>query len=227
VSHTDFFVIIFITTIIGYLVVRKLFRIKTTIFFAGLVGVLTGILAGAILAWPFTLIPHPYSRWIPWAISLITPLVFLEFFILKNAYLWSLFKKLVWGRIGSMWLFQPFNFPIIIDRETLEDIRFYRMTQAGFVYGHLLILKQDLDDLKMFLESESKAKRLMAARGLETYTTLHQTPRIILEIVDVPKDQLINLALRRGAKIMTVNNQLVKEGRAKNVTVLNINEIIS
>ena len=138
-ASRDIFIIIFILTIVSYIAIRRYYRINTLAFFYGLLGILVGIFFGALLVLPFDYFFNPYIKWMPWVISYVTPLLFLEIFLFQGEKITKFVKRNIASRLSGLRVFKRYITPILIDQETLGNQKFLKMVEAGFIWGHIMI----------------------------------------------------------------------------------------
>jgi len=83
-DQRSFAIIIVLTTIISYLIIRKFFKIAPRYLMYGILGVVTGITIGTIIAWPLSALLGQFGVIVaPYILGLIL-LVFVEFFIIEG-----------------------------------------------------------------------------------------------------------------------------------------------
>ena len=229
-ASRDIFIIIFILTIVSYIAIRRYYRINTLAFFYGLLGILVGIFFGALLVLPFDYFFNPYIKWMPWVISYVTPLLFLERFF-QGEKITKFVKRNIASRLSGLRVFKRYITPILIDQETLGNQKFLKMVEAGFIWGHIMIPKQSLDQLKKDLQGSNRAKKMTAAKALEAFSVLEQTPRIIVEKVVLRSDlslydSLLETVYSRGGKIYSFDDNLIRAAKKAGCDVADLNKII-
>jgi uncharacterized protein YacL len=118
----------------------------------------------------------------------------------------------------------------LLDTSVLIDGRIADICEAQFLDGILVVPKFVLHELQSVADSSDGLKRPRGRRGLEVLDRIRKMPGIRLEIledhlsptVDVDH-QLVELALRTGAKIVTNDFNLNKVATVQGVAVLNVN----
>ena len=227
----NIFIIIFIVTVVVYLALRRYYKISSLAFFYGLLGLLVGIFVAAILALPFNYIKEPYSYWMPWVISYLTPLLFLEIFLFQGERLFRFLQRIVGSGLQSIWIFKRYIPPIMIDQQTLANPKFLKMVQAGFVWGHVMVPNQVFERIKKGIGSPNRAQRVSSMKAFEVYSILAETPRIILEKVELHEninfyDSLLETTYNRGGKILTFDQNLAERAKKAGVEAIDLNKII-
>jgi uncharacterized protein YacL len=118
----------------------------------------------------------------------------------------------------------------LLDTSVLIDGRIADICEAQFLDGILVVPKFVLHELQSVADSSDGLKRPRGRRGLEVLDRIREMPGIHLEIledhlsptVDVDH-QLVEVALRTGAKIVTNDFNLNKVATVQGVAVLNVN----
>lgn len=83
-DQKSFAIIIALTTIVSYLIIRKFFKIAPRYLLYGILGVVVGITIGTIIAWPLSALLGQFGLIVaPYILGLIL-LVFVEFFIIEG-----------------------------------------------------------------------------------------------------------------------------------------------
>jgi len=83
-DQKSFAIIIILTTIVSYLIIRKFFKIAPKYLMYGILGVVVGIIIGALIAWPFSVLFGQFGIIVsPYILGLIL-MVFVEFFIIEG-----------------------------------------------------------------------------------------------------------------------------------------------
>lgn len=92
-DQKSFAIIIALTTIVSYLIIRKFFKIAPRYLMYGILGVIIGIVAGIVIAWPFSAFLGQFGIIVaPYILGLIL-LVFVEFFIIEGKYIFVLVQR--------------------------------------------------------------------------------------------------------------------------------------
>lgn len=94
-ASADVFLIIFLITLISFLVVRKFFSIKPIRLFYGLSGLTVGVIIGSLISLPFMFFPPSWNFWLPFIINTLISLSFLELFLLKGESIFLTLKTIL------------------------------------------------------------------------------------------------------------------------------------
>lgn len=124
-----------------------------------------------------------------------------------------------------------FKSPIVVDTSVFVDGRVLDIAKSGFLSGELLVIPSVISELQMLADSASDLKRARGRRGLDVIADLKKTHGVTVRVLDEePSDgqvdsKLVTLARKLRAKVMTTDFNLNKVARARNVAVLNINDL--
>ncbi|RLA99518.1 MAG: PIN domain nuclease [Deltaproteobacteria bacterium] len=122
--------------------------------------------------------------------------------------------------------------PKVLDTSSIIDGRIADVCETGFLEGPILIPQFVLRELQHIADSTDPLKRNRGRRGLDVLDRLQKQSKARVEIVeeDIPEikevdGKLVELAKRRGAKIITNDYNLNKVAGLHGIEVLNINEL--
>lgn len=127
---------------------------------------------------------------------------------------------------------EPRIAPKIIDTSVIIDGRIHDVIEAGFLDGRMLVPQFVLTELQQVADSSDALKRARGRKGLEMLQSMKGLPSIQIEITqeDIPEIRdvdlkLIELAARTGGKLVTIDFNLNKVARVRDISVLNINDL--
>jgi hypothetical protein len=84
VDKRSFAIIIILTTVISYLIIRKFFKIAPRYLMYGILGIFAGLSVGIAVAWPMSEFLGQFGTIVsPYVLGLIL-MVFVEFFIIEG-----------------------------------------------------------------------------------------------------------------------------------------------
>lgn len=122
--------------------------------------------------------------------------------------------------------------PKLLDTSVLIDGRIAEICEAQFLDGPLYVPRFVLHELQMIADSSDTLRRQRGRRGLEVLQKIQKLPGLevaILEedgLLDSDVDRaLVELAWRRGAKIVTNDFNLNKVASVQGIGVLNVNQL--
>lgn len=126
---------------------------------------------------------------------------------------------------------------VILDTSAVIDGRILDIAQLGFVDGSFVVPRVVLDELQRLADSGNDLKRARGRRGLDILEEIKSDSDLNLEISDfTPSErrelrgenvdkQLIELAKKRGARIASVDFNLLKTASVSGVKILNVNAL--
>lgn len=199
----------------------------------GAIGLIVGMLAGTLVAWPvLTFVPADLLAFPLAAVVVIT-----------GAYLGlRVAARKRFDLLGMMGLSQSRSFvakiqpvtsgPKVLDTSAIIDGRIAEVTRTGFLSGHLVCPAFVLSELRSIADSGDSMRRARGRRGLEVLEALQGEPHVRLEVTDdsIPDaddvdEKLIILTKRIEGALVTTDYNLHKSAELQGVPVLNINSL--
>ncbi|MGE5072768.1 MAG: PIN domain nuclease, partial [Anaerolineae bacterium] len=167
---------------------RLLGRIAAETLFAGLTGLVVGLLAAALLAFPLSLLPRPLGAILPFAGVIVFGYFGVSLFVMRQGDIMSLFGSLSGhngngGGSGSSWT--NLNRTILLDTSVIIDGRVADIAKTGFLPGTLLIPRFVLNELQYIADSPDGLRRQRGRRGMEVLAELQKLPNILVRISDI------------------------------------------
>jgi uncharacterized protein YacL len=213
---------------------RSLFgRIAAETLFAGLLGLVVGLLTAALLSFPLSLLPHPFGSILPFIGVLLFSYFGISLFIMRQGDLMSLLGSLsgrTEGGSGSTWT--NLNRTILLDTSVIIDGRVADIAKTGFLPGTLLIPRFVLNELQYIADSPDGLRRQRGRRGMEVLSELQKLPNILVRVSDIDvegirevDDKLVVLGKQLKSPVLTNDYNLNRIAELQGVTVLNINEL--
>jgi uncharacterized protein YacL len=208
-------------------------RIAAETLFAGIVGLVVGMLIGALLAFPLSLLPPPFGSVLPFIGVILFSYFGMSLFVMRQGDIMSLFGSLS-GRTegGSSTSWTNLNRTILLDTSVIIDGRVADIARTGFLPGTLLIPRFVLNELQYIADSPDGLRRQRGRRGMEVLTDLQKLPNVLVRISDIDvegvrevDDKLVVLAKQLKSPVLTNDYNLNRVAELQGVTVLNINEL--
>lgn len=212
---------------------RALQRMPVENLVMSVVGLLAGLLAAALLAWPLSLLPSPFGQLLPTLSAIALIYAGVTAATARAQDVLTLFGVTADRRPARRWAPapEPAN-EILLDTSVIIDGRILDISQTGFLRGRLLIPRFVLHELQHVADSADVLRRNRGKRGLEILSELQQVSLAPVEIidddvegVDEVDEKLVTLARRRGIPVMTQDFNLNRVAELQGVTVLNINAL--
>lgn len=209
-------------------------RIAAETLFAGLLGLVVGLLTAALLAFPLSLLPAPFGNVLPFVGVLLFSYFGVSLFVMRQGDIMSLFSTLSGrggeGGSGSSWT--NLNRTILLDTSVIIDGRVADIAKTGFLPGTLLIPRFVLNELQYIADSPDGLRRQRGRRGMEVLAELQKLPNILVRVSDIDvegvrevDDKLIVLGKQLKSPVLTNDYNLNRIAELQGVTVLNINEL--
>ncbi|MBI5297451.1 MAG: TRAM domain-containing protein [Chloroflexi bacterium] len=208
-------------------------RLAAETLFAGLTGLVMGLLTAALLAFPLSMLPTPFGNLLPFLGVLIFGYLGVSLFVMRQGDIMGLLSALS-GRNegGSSSSWTNLNRNILLDTSVIIDGRVADIAKTGFLPGTLLIPRFVLNELQYIADSPDGLRRQRGRRGMEVLAELQKLPNILVRISDIDvegvrevDDKLIVLGKQLKSPVLTNDYNLNRIAELQGVTVLNINEL--
>lgn len=210
-------------------------RMAAESLFAGLTGLVVGLLIAALLAFPLSLLPDPFSQILPFIGVLIFSYLGVSLFVMRQGDIMGLLGALS-GRNnsggGSSSSWTNLNRNILLDTSVIIDGRVADIARTGFLPGTLLIPRFVLNELQYIADSPDGMRRQRGRRGMEVLAELQKLPNVLVRISDINvdgvrevDDKLIVLGKQLKSPVLTNDYNLNRIAELQGITVLNINEL--
>lgn len=209
-------------------------RVAAETLFAGLLGLVVGLLTAALLAFPLSILPDPFGSILPFVGVLIFSYFGVSLFVMRQGDIMGLLGSIS-GRGGegggsSSWT--NLNRNILLDTSVIIDGRVGDIAKTGFLPGTLLIPRFVLNELQYIADSPDGLRRARGRRGMETIAELQKLPNVMTRVSDIDvegmrevDDKLVVLARQMKCPILTNDYNLNRVAELQGVTILNINEL--
>ena len=215
---------------------RLLVRVSAENLFAGLSGLLAGLLVAALLTFPLSRLPEPFGNVLPFIAVLVFGYFGVALFVMRQADIMAVIGTVssrggeslspsnpTWGQ-GSR--------TILLDTSVIIDGRVSDIAKSGFLPGTLLIPRFVLNELQYIADSADSLRRQRGRRGMEVLADLQKVSAVSVRISDIDvegvrevDDKLVILARQMKCPILTNDYNLNRVAELQGVTILNINEL--
>jgi len=212
----------------------RLGRLSAETLFAGLSGLVVGLLTAALLAFPLSLLPQPIGQILPFVGVIILAWLGVSLFVMRQGDIMGLMSTLSGrgGESGASSSWTNLNRTILLDTSVIIDGRVADIAKTGFLPGTLLIPRFVLNELQYIADSPDGLRRQRGRRGMEVLAELQKLPNILVRISDINAegvrevdDKLVVLARQLKCPILTNDYNLNRVAELQGVTILNINEL--
>lgn len=208
-------------------------RVAAETLFAGLAGLIVGLLTAALLAFPLSQLPGPFGNVLPFIGVVLFSYFGVSLFVMRQGDIMSLFSSLsgrTEGGSGTSWT--NLNRTILLDTSVIIDGRVADIARTGFLPGTLLIPRFVLNELQYIADSPDGLRRQRGRRGMEVLAELQKLPNILVRVSDIDvegvrevDDKLVVLGKQLKSPVLTNDYNLNRVAELQGVTVLNINEL--
>jgi len=231
---SGFILIPYFTTRPARAIRRRLGHLSAETLFAGLTGLIVGLLIAALVAFPLSLLPSPFSEFLPFVGAVAFSYFGIALFVMRQGDLLGLVSALSGrgGESGSSSSWTNLNRTILLDTSVIIDGRVADIAKTGFLPGTLLIPRFVLNELQYIADSPDGLRRQRGRRGMEVLAELQKIPTILVRISDINAegvrevdDKLVVLAKQLRCPILTNDYNLNRVAELQGVTILNINEL--
>jgi len=234
----------FVTTRPARYLVTSLSKVSVQTLLAGLIGLVVGLLVAALLVFPLSLLPKPFSQ--------ILPLIGVVLFAYLGVVIFVIRQKEIFELLFSRWQSRSLGSQddlnglggesskqgsvrnIILDTSVIIDGRIADIARTGFLTGTLLIPRFVLNELQYIADSPDALRRQRGRRGMEVLSNLQKESAIPVRISDIDvegvrevDDKLVVLARQMRCPILTNDFNLNRVAELQGVAVLNVNELVN
>jgi uncharacterized protein YacL len=232
----------FVTTRPARYLVSALSKISTQTLAAGLMGLLAGLLIAALLAFPLSMLPRPFSQLLPFISVLVFGYFGVVVFVMRQKDIFAFLFARWQARAGSGE--EATNGSgnalgsnggarsILLDTSVIIDGRITDIARTGFLVGTLLIPRFVLNELQYIADSPDVLRRQRGRRGMEVLAQLQKDTAVPVRISDIDvegvrevDDKLVVLARQLRCPILTNDYNLNRVAELQGVAVLNVNEL--
>lgn len=210
-------------------------RIPPQSLLAALLGLVSGLIVAALLAFPISMLPAPFGEILPFISVLIFGYIGVMVFLMRQNDIFSLFGSTfnkpaysgqLEGKTGEN------KQPILLDTSVIIDGRIADIAKTGFIPGSLVITRFVLNELQYIADSADSLRRQRGRRGMEVLSQLQKDPNVLIRLSDADiegvrevDEKLIILARQMRCPILTNDYNLNRVAELQGVSVLNVNEL--
>jgi uncharacterized protein YacL len=210
----------------------RLSEISLKTMLAGLFGLIIGLVVGALIAFPLSLLPSPFGQLLPFLGAILTTYLSITIFTTRQ----NDISNLLGSRFGSLGKTESDNPQedncVLLDTSVIIDGRIADIARTGFITGPMLVPSFVLNELQHVADSSDGLRRQRGRRGLDILNRLQKDPIISMRITDLDvegvrevDDKLVILAKQIRCKVLTNDYNLNRVAELQGVGVLNINEL--
>jgi uncharacterized protein YacL len=189
---------------------KALTQVSAKGLFTGILGMVVGLIISALIAFPLSMLPEPYSQVLPFIVAAVMSYLGIAVFSSRQT---DIFE--VWSSVSSRsgdggGADGMTSRTILMDTSVIIDGRVADIARTGFLPGELLIPRFVLNELQYIADSGDNLRRQRGRRGLEVLSNLQKDPSISVRISDIDvegtravDDKLVILARQMRAPVLT------------------------
>jgi len=213
-------------------------RIAAETLFSALMGLFSGLIVAALLAFPLSTLPNIIGDVAPFVGVLFFGYLGVSIFVMRQGDILGMISSITnhgdntgsGNGNGSSW--SKMNRTILLDTSVIIDGRISDIASTGFLPGTLLIPRFVLNELQYVADSPDGLRRQRGRRGMEVLSNLQKDSNVMVRISDIDVDgvrevdsKLVVLARQLKCPVLTNDYNLNRIAELQGVTVLNINEL--
>jgi uncharacterized protein YacL len=214
-------------------VIRELTAIQ---LLAGILGLVIGLVIGALAALPLSYLPSPFRAIMPTIVALICAYLGTAVMVLRQRDFFALFRRRAPATQNdddaSSGDSRPPSDVLLLDTSVIIDGRIADVTKAGFIRSPMLVPHFVLAELQYIADSSDALRRNRGRRGLEMLNRMQKESPVPVRMVDLDVEgtrqvdaKLVELARQLSCPIVTNDYNLNRVAGLQGITVLNINEL--
>lgn len=201
---------------------------------AGVLGLIVGLIIAALVSFPLSLLPEPYSAVLPLVAAVLFGYLGAAVFSVRHRDLFSVLRGqrpgLRLGEEGEEGLTPSRQ--VLLDTSVIIDGRIADICRTGFIMGPMVIPRFVLHELQHIADSPDILRRNRGRRGIEVLNRLQKESPVPVHIADMDvegvesvDEKLILLAKQLHCAIVTNDFNLNRIAELQGVAVLNINDL--
>jgi uncharacterized protein YacL len=210
----------------------RITQVSVRTMVAGLIGLIVGLIIAALVAFPFSMLPTPFSQLLPFIGVILFSYLGVTIMVMRQNDIMSLL-----GNRFSIGAKDARNAGgdgqvVLLDTSVIIDGRIADIARTGFISGPMLVPSFVLIELQHIADSSDGLRRQRGRRGLDILNRLQKDPSISFRISDLDvegiravDDKLVVLAKQLQSQILTNDYNLNRVAELQGVSVLNINEL--
>jgi len=209
---------------------RALGKLAAETLFAGLLGLVVGLIIAALLSFPLSLLPQPFGSILPFVGVVLFSYFSIALFVMRQTDIANLLGG--FARHGESSAGWHTSRTILLDTSVIIDGRIADIAKTGFLPGTLLIPRFVLNELQYIADSADTLRRARGRRGMEVLAELQKAPFVVVRISDIDiegvrevDDKLVILARQLKCPILTNDYNLNRIAELQGVPILNVNEL--
>ena len=197
-----------------------------------MIGLVTGLIIGALLAIPLSNLPDPWGGILPIVGTILFAWLGTSIMVMRANDIEAILKTRKVGLQPEKSVAPKNERLILLDSSVIIDGRIADIAQTGFIQVPIVVPRFVLNEVQYIADSSDDVRRVRGRRGLDVLNRMRKnspTPVRIedMDIEDVQEvdDKLVLLARQLHCPVMTNDYNLNRVAEIQGVQVLNINEL--
>ncbi|MBN1438289.1 MAG: PIN domain-containing protein [Anaerolineales bacterium] len=206
---------------------RNLSLLPATTLSAAMIGLVVGLIVGALASLPLSLLPAPFGNLLPVLGALFSCYLGVTLFVVRRDDLFAVFGGKFSGSAPALE-----ERTILLDTSVIIDGRIADVAATGFLQSTMLVPRFVLNELQYIADSSEPIRHQRGRRGLEVLNRLRKDTRTPLRVTDLDVEEihstdekLIVLAKQLHCPILTNDYNLNRVAELQGVVVLNLNDL--
>jgi uncharacterized protein YacL len=195
-------------------------------------GLIVGLIVAALLAFPLSMLPPPFSQILPFVAAVLFGYLGVTVMITRQSDIFNLVRGRLPKRGESPDNGGNGRMPVLLDTSVIIDGRIADISHTGFIEGEMLVPHFVLNELQHIADSADTLRRNRGRRGLDMLRRLQNESTTPVRVTDIDiegvrevDDKLVLLAKQLHCAILTNDYNLNRVAELQGVRVLNINEL--
>jgi uncharacterized protein YacL len=208
---------------------NTLSMMPATTLSASMIGLVVGLIVGALASLPLSLLPSPFGNFLPFVGAIFFCYLGVTLFAMRQDDLFALFRARTPGAPAAPAADER---SVLLDTSVIIDGRIADVAATGFLQSTLLVPRFVLNELQYIADSSEPIRHQRGRRGLEVLNRLRKDSRTPLRITDLDieeihstDEKLVVLAKQLHCPILTNDYNLNRVAELQGVVVLNLNDL--
>src|SRR5260221_11482821 len=118
---------------------RMILQLPAEVLVASIFGLIFGLIIAALFSVPLSLLPQPFSAWVPAIIAIAAAYLSITIFSFRAQDVFRLMRDLFRGNASSSQSYAQSNIPILLDTSVIIEGRILDISKTGVVGGTLIV----------------------------------------------------------------------------------------
>jgi uncharacterized protein YacL len=208
---------------------KTLSQLPATTLSAATIGLVVGLIIGALASLPLSLLPGAFGDFLPFVGAILFCYLSVTLFVMRQDDIFAIFGARLSGTSPGT---SAEKRSILLDTSVIIDGRIADVAATGFLQSSMLLPRFVLNELQYIADSSDPIRHQRGRRGLEVLNRLKKDTRTPLHVTDLDvedvhetDEKLIVLAKQMHCPILTNDYNLNRVAEIQGVTVLNLNDL--